>query len=364
MNNIFVQYHGKIRRCLIFLFLIAACNSRKEPAQISLVWENEKAVAVRIQHASELVTNDQTDAIQVFLDGKNTAVLGSITKTGDELFFTPLVPFTRGLKYDIKSKTISIGSFSVPLPDASAAPYVQAVYPAGDTLPSNLLKWTFEFSSPMQEGEALNHIRLIKNKRDTLTEVFLELSPELWNQESTVLTVWMDPGRIKRGLQPNLRLGPPMQPGERYELYIDSTWRSTQGLSLKSAYTKTFSTTHRDSISPDVRNWKISIPKAGTVNELIIDLPESMDHVLLEKALRLRGENRKQITGKLLVNEAGNSARFIPDLSWQKGQYILEIEAGLEDLAGNNLNRLFDEDMTRKIQKPEKELFELEFRVK
>lgn len=364
MNTMFVQYQKKIRRCLIFLFLIVACNSKKEPAQISLVWKNEKAVAVRIQHASELVNNDHTDAMQIFLSGKNTAVLGAVTKTGDELLFTPLVPFTRGLKYDIKLKNNSIGNFSVPFPDSSNAPYIKAVYPAGDTLPSNLLKWTFEFSAPMQEGEALKHIHLIKNQRDTLTEVFLELSPELWNEASTVLTVWMDPGRIKRGLQPNLRLGPPMLPGERYQLYIDSAWQSTQGLPLKSVYAKTFSTTTRDAVSPDINTWKINIPKAGTVNELIIVLPESMDHVLLEKALRFRDGNRRQITGQLLVNEEGNSARFIPDLSWQRGKYIIEIDAGLEDLAGNNLNRLFDEDLGKKIQKQEKKVFELEFVVK
>ncbi|WP_336517819.1 Ig-like domain-containing protein [Pollutibacter soli] len=362
MNKIFIQYHKKIRQRLIFLFLVTACNSEKATDQLSLLWQDDKAVAVKIPMSAAHIHHP--DSVHIFLSGKNVAVLGTMNKSGDMLIFTPIVPFTRGLKYEIREDSVNIGQFSIPLPDADSAPIVKAVYPAGDTLPSNLLKWTFEFSVQMREGVALKYIHLIRNERDTLGEVFLELSPELWNHESTVLTVWMDPGRIKRGLQPNLRMGPPMLPGDRYELYIDSAWESKQGLPLKSVYTKTFFTSKRDSVSPDVRDWKINIPKAGTVNELIIEFPESMDHVVLEKALRFKDGNRSYIHGKLLVDEKGNAARFIPELSWQKGKYIIEIEGGLEDLAGNNLNRLFDEDLGKKIPKEDKEFFELEFVVK
>jgi hypothetical protein len=37
---------------------------------------------------------------------------------------------------------------------------------------------------------------------------------------------------------------------------------------------------------------------------------------------------------------------FIPNKPWSPGQYNLQVEARLEDLAGNNLNRLFDRDVT------------------
>ena len=34
--------------------------------------------------------------------------------------------------------------------------------------------------------------------------------------------------------------------------------------------------------------------------------------------------------------------------AWKAGRYRLKIESRLEDLAGNNLNRPFDRDITRK----------------
>ena len=77
-------------------------------------------------------------------------------------------------------------------------------------MPENLLKIYLRFSHPMREGQSDKYISLIKNGKDTLPDVFLNLQPELWNEDRTVLTVWLDPGRIKRDLQPNLKLGNPL----------------------------------------------------------------------------------------------------------------------------------------------------------
>ena len=62
---------------------------------------------------------------------------------------------------------------------------------------------TAHFSQPMQEGVSAEHICLVKGEKDTLKNVFLDLQPELWNHDRTMLTLWLDPGRIKRDLQPN-----------------------------------------------------------------------------------------------------------------------------------------------------------------
>ena len=65
----------------------------------------------------------------------------------------------------------------------------------------------------MQEGQALENITVIKNGKDTIPSIFLDLQPELWNKERTILTLWLDPGRIKRDLQPNKKLGLPLELG-------------------------------------------------------------------------------------------------------------------------------------------------------
>src|SRR5688500_13348437 len=115
----------------------------------------------------------------------------------------------------------------------------------------------------MQEGKALEHIALIKNNQDTVDKVFLNLQPELWNKDRTMLTLWLDPGRIKRDLQPNKMMGEPLQLASNYQLVIGQDWRDVDGLSLKQVYHKNFMVAQRDTLSPNPDLWKIQVPKAG-----------------------------------------------------------------------------------------------------
>ena len=50
------------------------------------------------------------------------------------------------------------------------------------------------------------------------------------------------------------------------------------------------------------------------------------------------------IKGKILIKKEDRSFSFYPDKLWTSGNYYLKTDSRLEDLAGNNLNRLFDRD--------------------
>ena len=50
------------------------------------------------------------------------------------------------------------------------------------------------------------------------------------------------------------------------------------------------------------------------------------------------------IEGKILPKEEEKSFLFYPDKPWTSGNYYLITDSRLEDLAGNNLNKLFDRD--------------------
>ena len=150
--------------------------------------------------------------------------------TSDFATFKPLIPFTRGLRYRVTVNNKTIGIIEIPPAPASDEAKVIAVYPTLDTIPENLLKIYIEFSKPMREGEALQHLVLIKNGKDTLQSTFLDLDPELWNNDRTVLTLWLDPGRIKRGLQPNLAMGPPLTRGNKYTLIVKQEWKNRKEL--------------------------------------------------------------------------------------------------------------------------------------
>ncbi len=354
----------RIFRCLVFFIFISSCvDQKKDPFETEIQWFNGKASSVRIHLPENSGSGIKPAELTIHLLQSPTAILGEAVSIEDDIEFTPIVPFTRGLTYVVKSGGDSLGRFSIPQAGTNESPSVVAVYPHADTLPENLLKWTLVFSHPMQEGEALQHIHLIRNGTDTLKDEFLDLQPELWNNDRTILTVWMDPGRIKRGLQPNLRLGPPMHAFQRYRLSIDSSWRGISGANLTANYSQDFLTSARDSISPDPSGWQLQVPRSGDSTTLKILFSEPMDHVLAENTMQIVNESGEIISGKFEANESGTLLSFIPSEKLRTGKYKLIIEARLEDLAGNNLNRLFDSDVEIRLSTREKKKYLREFEV-
>lgn len=271
------------------------------------------------------------------------AILGNFRTENDCILFEPLIPFTRGLQYEVIVMNKRVGEITIPAPQGDAV--VTQVYPTTDTVPENLLKVYIQFSKPMREGVSAQHITLLKNNADTVHGAFLDLQPELWNDTRTMLTVWLDPGRIKRDLIPNRTLGTPLQKGEQYTLYIDSLWTDTQGASLEKTFTKKFIVTSRDSISPQPEQWLLNSPSSGTTDALHINFKASLDYSLLTSALQVQDDRHKIITGSWHTGEKEKSIRFTPAEEWKPGRYTLIIETRLEDLAGNNINRAFDVDI-------------------
>jgi hypothetical protein len=203
---------------------------------------------------------------------------------------------------------------------------------------------------------------LLKNGHDTAKHVFLDLQPELWNNDRTMLTVWLDPGRIKRDLQPNKQMGTPLQPGLHYVLIVKD-WQDTEGGKLQKPWQKDFFTGSRDSISPDIEKWAFPIPIKGTVEPLKINLGEPLDYMLLNNSIRLIDDIGSLVPGKLVTLDHETVLQFVPTRPWKAGRYILECESRLEDLAGNNLNRLFDMDLATRHSEDQRSVHKLEFRI-
>ena len=204
----------------------------------------------------------------------------------------------------------------------------------------------------MREGQSHQYVSLLKNGTDTLPGVFLDLQPELWNADRTLLTLWLDPGRIKRDLQPNKRLGAPLRTGTRYQLVVSSAWPDAQGAVLGTLASKTFVAVRRDSLSPDVAKWSIHPPQSGSLEPVAIDFGEALDYSLLTETLHVKNPLGAVVPGSWQVEDNEKRVRFKPEKPWQSGGYELRVEGRLEDLAGNNLNRPFDRDISRKGDSP------------
>lgn len=256
-----------------------------------------------------------------------------------------------------------LSEIEIPSGNTHDAPEVMAIYPTSDTVPLNLLKIYIAFSKPMQEGQSLNNIVVIKNGKDTIPSVFLDLQPELWNKERTMLTLWLDPGRIKRDLQPNKKMGLPLEQGSGYQIVVRQNWRDTEGDSLAVAGYKDFIVGLWDSLSPAPGRWTIHTPKARSGELLKIDLHEPLDYLLLKNTVRIVDNKGNVINGVIETEAKERVLNFIPSVTWSPGYYTLEIESRLEDLAGNNLNRLFDKDLTRKSTGAPKEIYKRSFHI-
>lgn len=303
----------------------------------------------------------------------NPPVLGTHERRGRSLVFRPRFPLSPGLSYKVEVNPAAAGLsgprveriFEIPAERLEPSTVVEQVYPSASVLPENLLKLYFHFSAPMSRGEAYQRIRLLDDTGATVEAPFLELDEELWDPQGRRLTVLLDPGRIKRGLVPNKEVGSPLNAGRRYTLAVDRNWRDARGLPLREEYRKTFAVEQPDHSIPAVRLWRLAAPRAGTTAPLVVTFPEPLDHGLLGRLLQVRDSSGRVVEGRIAVERQETEWRFLPSRPWVAGSYTLRVDAALEDLSGNRINRPFEVDRFEKVERRSSaEWEELRFRVR
>jgi hypothetical protein len=249
-----------------------------------------------------------------------------------------------------KGKELVAATFRAPLRPSNPTTVVAHVYPTTEIVPENLLKFYIQFSAPMSRGHIYEHIHLRDDTGKEIELPFLEIDEELWNPEITRLTLFIDPGRLKRGVRPLEELGPALQEGKRYKLEIDSAWKDGAGIPLKQTFQKAFKVGPPDRDPPDPAGWKIRPPKAETRDPLTILFSEAMDHALAERVIRVTGESGKPVEGDIALEDQDRRWIFVPSARWRRGAYKVVVQMTIEDLAGNNIGKPFEVDLFEKIQ--------------
>ena len=330
---------------LVCLSFLLGCSADKEVYNVLPIYKDGKAVNVQF-HSSNL--ND----LKVYLKRERaTPVLGTFHSEKNSHLFIPVLPFSPGQTYEIRRDTTVLASFSIAEKSKKELPEIVHIYPSTDTVPENLLKVYVKFSHPMQAvGRALDYISVYNETLEREEDIFLQLESELWNKEHTLLTLWLDPGRIKTDLIPNKEKGLPIQKGNTYSIRFSNNWRSAEGVELKKSYTKTIEVTEKDKRMPTLTDWKFSLPRVLSRSKLSISFPEAMDAVLLSESVRILDAKEVQKPGIFLLGKSEKELIFQPYDSWEKGDYTLEVKSILEDLGGNNLNGLFDRDITSSVR--------------
>ncbi|MFY0604325.1 MAG: hypothetical protein JXQ93_10265 [Flavobacteriaceae bacterium] len=346
-------YSKKIKILLVFFcvsLFLTGCKDETTIADVLVYYDENVAVSV------SFIGEEAIDYQVVRKSHENIAILGGYSYDNERITFTPVIPFSYQNTYLIKYKNRVIGTFTVKDKAISKPPKLVHIHPQIDSVPENLLKMYFVFSKPMQEVKsALDFINVINTNTGKKVSIFLPLQTELWNTNHTELTLWLDPGRIKKDLIPNQELGIPIKEGNTYEIIVSPTWSDTQGNSIGKEYRKKIVVMGRDTKIPSTNMWTLTVPKVNSKEALGISFGEVLDAMLLEKDIHIMDINGQKIEGGFLIMKNAESALYIPKKVWEPGKYSLIIQSALEDLAGNNMNRLFDTDLHKKqLLKPTK----------
>ena len=287
--------------------------------------------------------------------GDVPALLGSYAVENGSLVFHPTYPIAAGVHYRAIFKAPSGGApiektFDGPPRPTNRIARVERVYPSGDVWPSNQLRLYIYFSAPMSRAEAASHIHVLDSAGKELAgshAVFLP-GEELWEPGYKRLTMTFDPGRIKRGLTSNEKIGPPLTEGKRYTLVIDANWPDARGVPMAEGFRKAFRSGPAERVPPDPKRWTVTAPSAGNSAALVIDFPTPMNYPLLQRMIRVFGPGGV-IYGAVAIARQESEWRFVPQHPWASGDYQIIVDTGLEDLAGNHIGEPFDIDVFNKV---------------
>ena len=384
MNGLFTHAARQLRAACVFVILASCDRGADDGAArpVTLAFRDGTPEAVGFgdvnvyplgrETLAELLSSkpsveDWQRILSVRVDSTGTGsdatlpLLGSYDVVGDTLRFRPRFRPADGVRYAARFdgealygrvgrappsplKGLKTVSWRRTVPAGAASTVVREIYPTADILPMNLLRMYVEFSAPMSSGHSYDFVKLYAEGDSLLEEPFFTAagSVELWDPQQTRLTILFDPGRIKRDLKPHEEMGLPLRAGKRYRLVIDSAWRDAAGRPLARSHVKEFRVGAQDRALIRTADWRMVIPRAGTNDSLVVTFPESLDRALLLRLLTVHDSTGRLIAGDVVVSDHETRWAFAPRALWTLLPHALHVDTELEDLAGNNLRKLFD----------------------
>ena len=343
--------------------ILWACSPQREEKRetLRLNLSQEGRVELTGLPSSGLEAVEWRERIVVFVgdslpegDLVNYPVVGRFIQEEGKVVFIPLFPWKEGLTYFAQADLSGLGvreekpvlalHFNIPVSEHTPTRLLTA-YPSADTLPANLLRVYLHFSAPMRREGVYEFISLENQQGETLENSFVELAPPLWDREGRRLTLLFHPGRIKQGLDFHDRMGPPLDRGITYVLRVAAAMPDAHGNPLENPFQKVFVARENDRLQPDPGSWKMDLPAAGSADSLSLIFPEALDHALMKRMLYLHGPDKRIVEGEVHTAQHEKQWIFYPQKKWVKGAYSVQINPKLEDLAGNNLLKVFDRNM-------------------
>jgi len=316
---------------------------------------------------SRLAKADWTDAqwqalmqvsVKAAPGGRPPAIVGRYTVADAVLRFTPMFPFDDGREYDVRFDPSALpGSGATPggtslaatvtLPAVARTPstVVSHLYPSGNVVPANQLRMYLHFSAPMDWRSGYDYITLLDDRGQEVVDTFLPLDADFWNHDRTRYTVFFDPGRVKRGILPNRRMGRPLRAGGTFSILVARDWPDAHGQPLSDGFKKTYRVLPAREEALSTRTWRITAPAPGTRDPLRVAFPFALDRGLLQRALTIvhvDASGERTMAGDVTVEPGETAWRFVPADTWSTGDYMIAILPALEDPSGNRIGQAFE----------------------
>ncbi len=349
----------RIAKMLAILMLVIMMNSiaRADDDGFTVPQNGSEPVAVRFSEGTvDWEDVKATEVLQVFVGAINlccegrTPVAGRYELENNSLTFTPAFTFVAGQDYVARARIPGteekVVKFSIPSETSTMEARVTDIYPSGNILPENVLRFYFHFSVPMSPHVAFDYIKLRDTEGIADKAAFMRFKQELWNEDRTRLTVLIDPGRIKRDVATNLELGPALLAGQQYTISVDGGWPSADGSSFLPAFSKSFSVGEALRERPSVKFWQATPPCLGTREPLNITFDRPFDRYLLSKDIHVTAGDGQLVRGMIHVGEGESSWTFTPNEPWVQEDLHVVANAELEDVAGNNFRELLDQSVS------------------
>jgi hypothetical protein len=279
-------------------------------------------------------------------------VFGRYQVLEDGVRFTPHFPFDRGVSYQASFDPRPLGcaglsnvltlEFSLPREQSAMITEVKRIFPSSDCLPENLLRLYVCFSNSMQRGRVRDEISLLGPDGNPAPDALYRAPVELWDRSMRHLTILLDPGRLKRGVGPNRKLGPPLETGQVYTLAVGAGMTDSSGSGLSGTVYKRFRVTDAVRERIAVEQWKIVPPVTHSRQPLVIMFPRPLDWALLSHTITIASACEQSIDGKVEIERRETRWSFVPTSPWAAGSYHVCVESSLEDVCGNSVIAAFD----------------------
>lgn len=339
---------------------LAACSAPTGAPRIELLSDaasqrivvsglsTEEAAALR---SAQFSSSQWTALLRVTTGDGGVAAAGRYAVAGRTLEFHPAFPLDPGRPYRVefdparlpapRAGVVARAVVSLPGAPVTERVSVSAVYPSADVWPSNLLRFYVHFSGPMAREAGAGRVHVLDDTGAEVADALLPSPLDFWSPDQTRYTVLFEPGRVKRGIQPNVDMGRALVEGRKYTIQIDAAWRDAAGRPLVAPFRQTFRAGPPRELALSLHDWRLTSPAVGSRAPLVVTVPLPLDQALFARAVGVM-VGGEPLDGVIALTDQETQWRFTPAGPWRRATHELVVLSALEDPSGNRIGRAFE----------------------